>query len=105
MSAITCELIKKVRFPDSCWISRRILRAWAGRARVRVNSYHHQAVKKIGRTLKVAARAKDGIVEALEGRGSPFVLGVQFHPERMFRRDSFSRKIFKKFIGGAAGKV
>lgn len=81
-----------------------ILRSWAGRARVRVNSYHHQAVKKVGGSLRVTARTRDGVIEALEGTGSSFVLGVQFHPERMFRQDPFCRKIFRNFIHGAAGK-
>ena len=51
-----------------------------------VNTRHHQAVDRIGRGLTVAARAGDGIIEALEAeknKQAPFLLLVQWHPERM----------------------
>ncbi len=47
---------------------------------LKVNSFHHQAVKKLGKGLKITATAPDGIVEAVELEGFP-VLGLQFHPE------------------------
>ncbi|MBQ0900764.1 gamma-glutamyl-gamma-aminobutyrate hydrolase family protein [Micromonospora sp. U21] len=46
----------------------------------RVNSYHHQAVADPGR-LAVSGWAEDGVIEAVEDPGRPFVLGVQWHPE------------------------
>jgi putative glutamine amidotransferase len=46
-----------------------------------VNSFHHQAVDRIGTGLRVVARATDGTVEAIEGAG--FVLGVQWHAETL----------------------
>jgi putative glutamine amidotransferase len=46
---------------------------------VEVNSFHHQAVERIGAGLRVVARAEDGTVEAIEGAG--FVIGVQWHAE------------------------
>jgi putative glutamine amidotransferase len=49
-----------------------------------VNSTHHQAVDAPGAGLRVSARAADGVVEAIESAdASRFVLGVQWHPERM----------------------
>lgn len=48
----------------------------------RVNSAHHQGVGRLGEGLVVAARAPDGVVEAIEHERLP-LLGVQFHPERM----------------------
>jgi putative glutamine amidotransferase len=46
-----------------------------------VNTFHHQAVKRVAPSLKVIAVAKDGVVEAIEGTGNMRVLGLQFHPE------------------------
>lgn len=51
-------------------------------ARGSVCSIHHQAVGRLGRGLRVAARAPDGLIEALEVPGRRFALGVQWHPER-----------------------
>ena len=53
-----------------------------GATRLPVNSSHHQSVGKPGAGLGVVARSADGIVEAVEGEKG-FVLGVQWHPERM----------------------
>ena len=48
-----------------------------------VNSSHHQAVSLAGEGLRVSARAADGVIEAIEGTGDGFCLGVQWHPERV----------------------
>ncbi len=63
------------------------------------NSFHHQALDKIGEGLKVVATTKDGIVEAIESKEDRFLLGVQWHPEMMTARGSKSMlKIFEKFV-------
>jgi putative glutamine amidotransferase len=65
----------------------------------RVNSSHHQAIKQVGRDLRVIARAHDGVIEAvIDTRPGRFVLGVQWHPEVGWERDDFSQAIFKRFI-------
>ena len=46
-----------------------------------MNSFHHQAVDKVGAGLKVVGRAPDGTIEAIEGSG--FVVGVQWHAETL----------------------
>ncbi len=48
-----------------------------------VNSLHHQAVRAVAPGLRVAARAPDGLVEALELPAHPFALAVQWHPESL----------------------
>lgn len=57
-----------------------------GQGSLEVNSSHHQAVDRLGDGLRIVARAPDRIVEAVEGTGRSFLLGVQWHPERMRRR-------------------
>jgi len=48
-----------------------------------VNTRHHQSVREAGRDLIVSARAPDGVVEAVEGTGPGFLLGVQWHAEEL----------------------
>jgi putative glutamine amidotransferase len=46
-----------------------------------VNALHHQSVNRLGRGLRVVAEDEHGIVQAVEGAGPNFLLGVQWHPE------------------------
>jgi putative glutamine amidotransferase len=63
-----------------------------------VNSLHHQAIKRLGRGLKVTARSEDGLVEAVESADAyPFLMAVQWHPEEMVGQ-SEQRKIFEQFV-------
>jgi putative glutamine amidotransferase len=65
------------------------------------NSSHHQAVAAPGSELVIVARSHpDGVIEAVEGVAHQFVLGVQWHPERM-REANLSRAIFRAFIASA----
>jgi len=65
----------------------------------RVNSLHHQAIKRLGRGLKVTAHSEDGLVEAVElAGGYPFFLAVQWHPEEMFSECPEQLKIFEQFV-------
>jgi putative glutamine amidotransferase len=68
-----------------------------------VNSSHHQAVFRPAGPLVAVARSRDGIVEAMElnseaARVLPFLLSVQFHPERLTERYAKHRAIFERFI-------
>ena len=73
-----------------------------GRHRLGVNSTHHQAVARVAGPLTVVAVSADGIIEGLELKpGSanmlPFLLSVQFHPERLADRYPEHRAIFRAF--------
>ena len=52
-----------------------------GKTSIVANSYHHQAVKDVAPGFIVTGRASDGVVEAMEMKGNPKILSVQFHPE------------------------
>jgi putative glutamine amidotransferase len=70
----------------------------AGKPEVDVNSYHHQSVERVGRNLRPVAFANDGVIEAVEDTAGRFVLGVQWHPERGWKEDAFSKSLFSAFI-------
>jgi putative glutamine amidotransferase len=59
-----------------------LLHRIVGEREVRINSFHHQAVRDVAPTLTATAIADDGLVEAVEMRDYPWGLGVQWHPER-----------------------
>ncbi|MBM7866124.1 gamma-glutamyl-gamma-aminobutyrate hydrolase family protein [Heliobacterium gestii] len=69
----------------------------------RVNSFHHQAVDRVGRDLRPVAAAPDGIIEALEGIGAGFVLAVQWHPEDLCHSEAESRGLFHLFAEACRG--
>ena len=69
-----------------------------GKDSIYVNSFHHQAVKQLGEGLRTVAVAPDGVIEAFEGTGDRFVLGVQFHPENMFGLYPEFSNLFREFI-------
>jgi putative glutamine amidotransferase len=80
-----------------------LLAQTTGTTTLGVNSSHHQAVEKVAKPLRITAVSIDGIVEGLELRTAdrhilPFLLAVQFHPERLFARHNEHFKIFKTFI-------
>ncbi len=64
-----------------------------------VNTLHHQALRDIAPSLRVTGRAPDGVVEAVEGSGSGFVVGVQCHPEELWERtDTRWARMFAGFV-------
>lgn len=64
---------------------------------LRVNSFHHQSIKTVAEGLKVVAWSLDGVIEGVE-RETGFVLGVQWHPERMWENQEEQKRIFAAFI-------
>ena len=69
-----------------------------GGNRLAVNSYHHQAVKRLAPGLEAMAYAPDGLIEAAYLPGKKFLWAVQWHPEFSFRTDAASRAIFRAFV-------
>jgi gamma-glutamyl-gamma-aminobutyrate hydrolase PuuD len=66
-----------------------------------VNSFHHQAAREPAPGVHIAARAPDGVVEAIEIHGHPFALGVQWHPEEMLAEPAMMR-LFQAFVRASA---
>lgn len=72
-----------------------------GKKRIKVNSFHHQSVKKPALCYKITATAPDGIVEAMELRQKGvFCLGVQWHPEEL-TDDPVNLRLFQVMIDAA----
>jgi putative glutamine amidotransferase len=78
------------------------LGAILGAARVRVNSMHHQGVKRLAPGLQATAYAPDGLIEGLEGVNGQFLVGVQWHPEELTDKDPAMRRLFGEFLAAAS---
>jgi len=63
-----------------------------------VPTSHHQSVKSLGRGLIATAKAEDGVIEAVELEGRPYVIGVQWHPERDYDGNV---ELFTSFVQAA----
>ena len=68
--------------------------------KIMVNSFHNYHIEEV-KNFDITARSKDDIIEAIEDKNHPFRLGVQWHPEKNYKDDENSRRIFKKFIDAA----
>jgi len=77
--------------PWSC-----LTQALGGETQIRVNSFHHQAVKDVGEGLRASAYNDQGIIEAVES-GDGLVMGVQWHPERMYAQNEAAMAVFTIF--------
>ena len=71
---------------------------------MRVNALHRQAIHQLGKGLRVAARDRNGIVQAIEHETLPFVVGVQWHPEYLPQVRE-QRAIFQSLVSHSASHV
>jgi putative glutamine amidotransferase len=72
-----------------------------GTQELRVNSTHHQAVNQIGKRMRIAAKAPDGVIEAIESTDPNwFCVGVQWHPEAE-TASALDVQIFECFVQAA----
>ncbi|MCD7906371.1 MAG: gamma-glutamyl-gamma-aminobutyrate hydrolase family protein [Clostridium sp.] len=69
-----------------------------GKAQIAVNSMHHQAVRALAPGLTVSARSRDGLIEAAEMPGYPYLVAVQWHPEFLFDKDEAAGRLFASFV-------
>jgi gamma-glutamyl-gamma-aminobutyrate hydrolase PuuD len=78
-------------------------RRLVGRRRPQVWSEHHQAVRRLGRRLRIAASSPDGVIESIERTDRRFALGLQWHPEREFH-DGPGGLVAEALVEAAAGR-
>jgi putative glutamine amidotransferase len=76
-----------------------LVSAARGRTTVRVNSHHRHCIDQLGAGFAVAARASDGVIEAIERRGGSYCVGIQWHPECLLDQgDDFALAIMTCFV-------
>lgn len=73
------------------------LQKWYGRTEMRVNSYHHQGSFDLARRFRPMAHATDGLIEGYYDPKAEFVVGLQFHPERMPEEAAGNLHIWQAF--------
>lgn len=98
-----CDPVHEVRLTEESLLAKITAEPTLG-----VNSTHHQAVAKVAPALRVAAVSPDGVVEGLELKPEmaaclPFLVSVQFHPERLTDRYPEHARIFQALV--EAGKA
>ncbi|MGH3341386.1 MAG: gamma-glutamyl-gamma-aminobutyrate hydrolase family protein [Carbonactinosporaceae bacterium] len=72
--------------------------------RVDANSIHHQAIAEPAPGLRVVGHCPDGVIEAVEYVGDPFVVGVQWHPECLPPEDDATQRLFARFVEACANR-
>jgi gamma-glutamyl-gamma-aminobutyrate hydrolase PuuD len=73
------------------------LHNWYRQKTLRVNSYHHQGIRDLAPRFKPMAHTEDGLVEGYYDPKSKFVVGLQFHPERLLEESAGNWRIWKAF--------
>jgi gamma-glutamyl-gamma-aminobutyrate hydrolase PuuD len=79
------------------------LARWYRRKTLRVNSYHHQGIRELAPRFRPMAHADDGLVEAYYDPDAAFVVGLQFHPERMLKEYPGNLQVWKAFADAVRG--
>lgn len=74
-----------------------------GQTKLAINSFHHQAIHRLGRHLQATAWAEDGVIEGFESPQQA-IIGVQWHPEMLYRREKTMDRLFQALINQAQGE-
>jgi gamma-glutamyl-gamma-aminobutyrate hydrolase PuuD len=80
------------------------LSRWYRRKTLRVNSYHHQGIRELASRFRPMAHADDGLIEAYYDPEAAFLVGLQFHPERMLKEYAGNLRVWKAFAAAVHGK-
>ncbi len=76
----------------------------AGSATIDVNSFHHQAIDRLGAGLRAVGWAPDGVIEAVEDPRATFVVGVQWHAESLTESEPVQADLVAAFVDAAGGR-
>lgn len=68
-----------------------------GSSNIKVNSRHRYAITKVNNFI-ISSTSEDGVIESIESKDKTFVIGVQWHPEKLIDIDEPSNKLFDRFI-------
>ena len=74
-----------------------------GAGALKVNSMHHQGIRRLGASLVASAVAPDGLVEGLESSNNSYLVAVQWHPEALTDNSPETRRLFESFVDAAVG--
>jgi len=77
---------------------------WYGRTALHVNSYHHQGVRDLARRFRPMAFGPDELIEGYWDPKAKFMVGLQFHPERMAEEPAGAKHIWAAFAAAIEGK-
>ena len=80
------------------------LERWYRQRTLAVNSYHHQGIHRLARRFRPMAHADDGLVEAYYDPAAKFIVGLQFHPERMLDEHPGHLRVWKAFAAAVTGR-
>jgi len=72
-----------------------------GAGALRVNSMHHQGVRRLAERLVASAVAPDGLVEGIESANGSYLVAVQWHPEALVDNSASARRLFESFVQAA----
>ena len=104
-----CSTIKKQSVSTNrilCILKKALyLASIAAAEQIKVNSFHHQALKDVPSPLVISGKASDGIIEAIESTEHHFVVGVQWHPEALLDKDDqVSVRLFSAYMKACVEK-
>lgn len=87
-------LAHALHLEEDSWLAEHL-----GTATIMVNTLHHQALHDVAPVLRVVGRAPDGVIEAVEGTGDAFIVGVQCHPEELWHTaETRWKRLFTGFV-------
>jgi gamma-glutamyl-gamma-aminobutyrate hydrolase PuuD len=81
------------------------LERWYRQGTLPVNSYHHQGIRRLARRFRPMAHAEDGLIEGYYDPRAAFLVGLQFHPERMLEEHPGHLRVWKAFAAAVRARA